>query len=91
MLADAMQIADDWALILIRSLCGPCRTRGVQRFHYFDLTRYSPSDSPIRCSMSDAPERDKKLIAGAVRYLESRGLLIRKDGEPHVVSFREPA
>lgn len=72
MLADAMEIADSCARADIET---ECRHAGE-------------SDAGQWWDTSSIQMGGKRMVKQAIRYLESRGLLIRKDGEPHVVSFR---
>lgn len=75
MLADAMDIADSSARSLIECECKAVGGNAQDGWQW-DTTTAAPEVLPI--------------IVKELRYLEARNLLIRKDGEPHVVSFREP-
>lgn len=75
MLADAMDIADSCARSHIECTC--MHAGGTPTTGLFwDTAQVPPEDVP--------------LIEQELRYLDSRGLLIRKEGAPHIVSFKEP-
>lgn len=75
MLADAMEIADESARSHIECSC--MHAGGT------------PTDG-LFWDTAQVAEEDKAWIEQELRYLDSRGLLIRKEGEPHVVSFKDP-
>lgn len=77
MLADAMEIADSCARSDIESFCNGVGHAPAGHRQY-DIHAVVP-DEPIV----------KETVAIAVRYLEARELLIRQEGAPHIVSFRE--
>lgn len=72
MLADSVEIADSSARSHIECCC-----RSVGRRvggWWYDTTKADAEDMPW--------------IEQELRYLETRGLLIRQEGAPHIVSFR---
>lgn len=75
MLADAMEIADSCARSHIECSC--MHAGGTPTKGLFWDT-------------AQVAEEDKALIEQELRYLDSRGLLIRKDGAQHIVSFKDP-
>lgn len=77
MLADAINVADSACRADIECECRHVGSHDAG--HWYDTTQYDPTKYN--------PEIGA-VIAIAVRYLEARGILIRKEGEPHVVTFR---
>lgn len=77
MLADAINVADSACRADIECECRHVGSHDAG--HWYDTTQYDPTK--YNPEIGD-------VIAIAVRYLEARGILIRKEGEPHVVTFR---
>lgn len=74
MLIDAIEIADSSARSHIECSCTAAGGNPVDGWQW-DTSTADAADQPI--------------IAQELRYLEARGLLIRKADAPHVVGFRE--
>lgn len=74
MLADAMEIADSSARADIE-----CQCLGAGKDQIGNWWDTSTADA-----------ESKPMIEQSMRYLEARGLLIRKEGAPHIVTFRDP-
>ena len=73
-LIDALEIADSCARSDIESFCGPIVNAKWQQEWW---------------NVQEAGADEREMVDRAVRYLEARGLLERKDGEPHLVRVRE--
>ncbi len=75
MVLDAFQIADGCARADIECQCLP--VSGTLPTEWWDT--------------ATADKDSAEAVALSIRYLEARGRLIRKPGEPHLVSFTEGA
>lgn len=71
-------LADECATSDIESYCHCVARNRAPRGWWYDTSNIS--------GLGVSP--DRKFIDRALRYLELRGLLIRRRGKPHVVSFR---
>jgi hypothetical protein len=76
-LAMALDIADSCAVSDIETNC--------------EGTNINPDTFPFWWvyDLNSVHEADKEFVENAVRYLDARGLLVRKEGEPNIVSFKD--
>ena len=80
MLADAIEIADSGARSDIECFTVDADFDPVKdQARWYDTRKVEPSE-PLA----------KAAVERALRYLAARGLLLRKDGAPHIVSFKTP-
>lgn len=91
MLADAMEIADSCARADIENNCPGRRGDSALSVIWYDIRYFRPKwidGEPVE--LHKAEPEDRSLIEQAVRYLDARRTLLRMDGSPHLVSFKDP-